>query len=58
MYYENSKMVLCLDSFSKQIYNILVSFRFRPVFETIALLNSSIYSIFSGFFCQILKVYC
>ena len=26
MYSENSKIVICLDSFSKQIYNILVLF--------------------------------
>ena len=46
MYYENSKIVKCLDSFSEQIYNIGVIFRLISVFETIALLNLQIYSIF------------
>ena len=32
MYSENSKIVICLDSFSKQIYNILVIFRLISVF--------------------------
>ena len=40
MYSENSKIVICLDSFSKHFYNILV------LFETTALLNLNIYSIF------------
>ena len=43
---ENSKLVICLDSFSKQIYNILVIFRLISVFEMTALLNLPIYSIF------------
>ena len=46
MYHENSKIVICLDSFSKQIYNIWVFFRHISVFETTALLNLPIYSIF------------
>ena len=46
MYSENSKKVICLDSFSKQIYNIEVIFRLISVFETTALLNLPIYSIF------------
>ena len=46
MYSENSKIVICLDSFSKPIYNIWVIFRLISVFETIALLNLPIYSIF------------
>ena len=46
MYSENLKIVICLDSFSKQIYNIWVMFRFISVFETTALLNLQIYSIF------------
>ena len=46
MYSENSKIVKCLDSFSKQIYNIWVNFRLISVFETSALLNLPIYSIF------------
>ena len=47
MYFENSKIVICLDSFSQQIYNILEFFRLISVFETTALLNSPIYSIFT-----------
>ena len=43
---ENSKIVICLDSFSKQIYNIWVIFRLILVFETTSLLNLPIYSIF------------
>ena len=46
MYSENSKIVICLDSFSKQIYNIWVIFRLISVFERIVLLNLLIYSIF------------
>ena len=46
MYSDNSKIVICLDSFSKQIYNIWVIFRLKSVFETSALLNLPIYSIF------------
>ena len=38
MYFENSKIVICLDSFSKQIYNIWAIFRLISVFETTALL--------------------
>ena len=39
MHFENWKIVICLDSFSKQIYNIWVIFRLISVFETTALLN-------------------
>ena len=46
MYSENSKIVLCLDSFSKQINNIGVIFRLISVFERTALLSLPIYSIF------------
>ena len=46
MYSENSKIVICLDSLSKQIYNIWVIFRLISVFETTVLLNLPIYSIF------------
>ena len=46
MYSENSKTVICLDSFSKQIYNIWVIFRLTSVLEMTALLNLLIYSIF------------
>ena len=46
MYSENSNIVMCLDSFSKQIYNIWVIFRLISVFETTALLNLPIYRIF------------
>ena len=46
MYSENSKTVICLDSFSKQIYNIWVIFRLTSVFEMTVLLNLLIYSIF------------
>ena len=46
MYSENSKIVICSDSFSKQIYNICVIFRPFSVFETTALLNLPIYIIF------------
>ena len=46
MYSENSKTVICLDSFSERIYNIWVIFRIMSVFETTALLNLPIYSIF------------
>ena len=49
MYSENSKIVIYLDSFSKQIYNIWVIFRLISVFETTALLNVPIYSIFLWF---------
>ena len=45
-YSENSKKVICLDSFTKRIYNIWVIFRFISVFETTALLNLPIYSVF------------
>ena len=43
MYYENSKIVICLDSFSEQMYNILVTFRLLSVIETTALFNPPIY---------------
>ena len=46
MYFENSKKVICLDSFSKQIYNNLAIFRLISVFETTDLLNLPIYDIF------------
>ena len=46
MYSKNSKIVKCLDSFSKQIYDIWVIFRLISVFETTALLNLPINSIF------------
>ena len=46
MYSENSKIVIWLDSFSKQIYNTWVIFRLISVFETTALLNLLIFSIF------------
>ena len=36
---ENSKIVICLDSFFKQNYNIWVVFRLISVFKTTALLN-------------------
>ena len=45
MHSENSKIVICLDSFSKQIYNIWVIFDLS-VCETTPLLNLPIYSIF------------
>ena len=44
MYSENSKILICSDSFSKQIYNIWVIFRLISVFETTALLNLPVYS--------------
>ena len=43
---ENSKIVICLDPSSKQIYNIWVIFRLISVFEVTALLNLPVYSIF------------
>ena len=46
MYSDISKKVICLDSFSKQLYNIWVIFRLISVFETTALLSLPIYSIF------------
>ena len=46
MYSENLKIVICLDSFSKQIYNIGEFFRFISVFETTDLFYLPIYSIF------------
>ena len=46
MFSENSKIVIRLDSFSKQIYNIWVIFRLISVFEITALLHLQIYSIF------------
>ena len=46
MYSEKSKIVICLDSFSKQMYNIWVIFRLISVFEMTALLYLRIYSIF------------
>ena len=46
MYSENSKYIIRLVSFSKQIKNICVVFRLISVFETTALFNLPIYSIF------------
>ena len=46
MYSVNSKIIIRLDSFSKQILNIWIIFRLISVFETNALLNLSISSIF------------
>ena len=46
MYTENSKKVIRLDSFSKQIKNIWVFFRHISVFETTTLLNMSVHSSF------------
>ena len=46
MYSEKSKIGICLDSFSKQIYNICAIFRLISVFVATALLNLPIYSIF------------
>ena len=46
MYSENSKIVICLESLSKQTYNNWLICRLISVFETTALLNLSIYSIF------------
>ena len=46
MFSENSKKVICLDAFSKQIYIIWIIFRLISVFETTALLNLPKYSIF------------
>ena len=46
MYSEKSKKVICLDSFSKQIYNDWVIFRLMSVFEMTVLLNLPICSIF------------
>ena len=54
MYSENTKIVICLDSFPKQIYIIWVIFRLISVFETTAMINLPINSILSGCFCQIL----
>ena len=45
MYSENSKIAICLDSFSKQFY-IWVIIRLISVFETTALLNLPINSNF------------
>ena len=45
MYSENLKRVVCSHSFSKLIYNVLVSFRLKSVFETTALSNLHIYCI-------------
>ena len=45
MYSENSKIDICLDSLYKQIYNVWVIYRVI-VFETTALLNLPLYSIF------------
>ena len=46
MYSENSKIVVCLDSFSKQIYNIWIFVGLISVFETTALLNLLSYKTF------------
>ena len=47
MYSENAKIVICLASFSKQIYNIWVSFRLISVFETTDLNILRIYNAFA-----------
>ena len=46
MYSENSKIFICLDSFFNKIYDNLAFFLLISVFETTALLNLPIYSIF------------
>ena len=46
MFSENSKIFVCLDSFSKQIYNIWALFGLISVFATTALLNLPSYSVF------------
>ena len=46
MYSKNSKIVICLDSFSKQIYDNWVIFRLMSVFETTALFNLPNYNSF------------
>ena len=43
MFSENSKIVICLDSFFIQIYNSWVIFRLISVFETTAFLNLQIF---------------
>ena len=49
MFPENSKIVICLDAFSRQIYIIWIIFRLISVFETTALLNLPKNSIFLWF---------
>ena len=56
MYSEKSKIVICLDSFPKQIYNILVDFRLISVFETTTLLNLPIYSISPRLLLPVLRI--
>ena len=46
MYSDNSKIVICLDSFSKQIYYIWIISRLTSVFETTVLLKFPICIIF------------
>ena len=46
MYSENSKIAISLESFSKQIYNSWVIIQLMSVFETTAMLNLPLYSIF------------
>ena len=45
MYSENSKIVICLDSFFNKLKYMGI-FRLKSVFETTALLSLPIYSIF------------
>ena len=46
MYLANSKIVICLESFSKQFYNIWVIFLLISIIETTALLNLPICGVF------------
>ena len=52
---ENSEMIIRLDSFSTQIWNILLFFRLISVFGTTAMLKSHSQLFSSGSFCKILK---
>ena len=55
MYSKISDIIKSLDSFSKQIENILVIFRLISVFETTALLKFANLQYFPlALFCQIL----
>ena len=56
MYTENSKISICLDSFSKQIYNIWVNFRLLSVFETTRILKLPIKSIYHLLFSRSYRV--
>ena len=55
MYSKKSKIFICLDSFSKHIYNILAIFLLISVFETPALLNLPFYSIYLWLLLQDLR---